>query len=478
MNWSKLLCETRSNSLKGFLPTKTGLNKGATRSEFQRDYDRTLFSSPVRRLQDKAQVFPLEPHDSVRTRLTHSLEVGNIAEGLTRLALGELPEKIRPKPEEIEHLATIAATCGLAHDLGNPPFGHAGEEAMIDWFNNKISSVRELNDSLQIFERDLSQDFKKFDGNPQTLRLLTRLTMLGDYDGLNLTIGALSVALKYISASDSVKENEKDHAREKPGFFFSEESLVRSVQAETGTGDARNPITYLVEAADDIVYSTVDLEDGIKKGSLTWKELCIEFKKHGVDTDTEEAFVKTEKNLEERLLHSGLVLSEQDKDEPLSQLLRTYLIWEHMQAVSQAFRQNIDAIVGGSFDSELLKEGATAKIWKASKKIARERVFPTPSILRLELMGRNVIHDLMNLFWQGIEHAPYAEGSRRGMHYKSYMLLSKNYRKVFENAVSEDVLLNSNIPISYRRLQLLADYICGMTDTFAVTLHKELFNGE
>jgi dGTPase len=476
MNWSQLLCLIRSNVLNGAPDRGTTQSELDKRNQFQRDYDRTLFSSPVRRLQDKAQVFPLEPHDSVRTRLTHSLEVANIAQGLTRLALGALPEEFRPSEAQIDQLTIIAATCGLIHDLGNPPFGHAGEEAMIEWFKEKLKSNPALHKDLQLAGRDLSQDFERFDGNPQTLRLVTRLTMLGDYDGLSLTTGTLSASLKYIAPSDQT--NEADHGRGKPGFFFSEEALVRRIQQETGTEDARNPITFLVEAADDIVYSAVDLEDGVKKSSLTWSELRSEFNKHGVNPDTEEVFSNAEKNLQNRLDNSKMTLSEQEKDEPLSQLFRTMLVWKHMQAVSTTFGKNITAIMAGTFTSELLKEGSTAQLWKASKKIARERVFPSPSILRLELMGRKVIHDLMDLFWKGIEQAPYNKPSdRKGLHYKAYMLLSKNYRKVFENAVEQDKAESTGIPVTYRRLQLVADYICGMTDTFAVTLHKELFNG-
>ena len=474
MKWSQLLDATRSNELTGDSNRVSTQSPEDTRSQFQRDYDRTLFSSPVRRLQDKAQVFPLEPHDSVRTRLTHSLEVANIAQGLTRKALGMLPAKFLPTPEEIEQLTTIAATCGLVHDLGNPPFGHAGEEAMIEWFTRKFSEASSsLRVGLQLGPRDLSQDFERFDGNPQTLRLLTRLTMLGDYNGLSLTTGALSASLKYISPSD--KKDEEDHARGKPGFFFSEEVLVRKIQKQTGTNDARNPITFLVEAADDIVYSSVDLEDGIKKGSLSWAELIEEFNDAGVGPATEDVFAEVEKNLDGRLSLSGIKLNVKERDEPLSQLLRTMLIWKHTQAASEAFVKNIDAIMAGTFTSELLKEGSTNRIWAASKAIARKRVFPSPSILRLELMGQEVIHDLMSFFWKGIEHAPYEKP--KGLNYKTYMLLSNNYRKVFENAKKQDIEKGTNIPLNYRRLQLLADYICGMTDTFAVTLHKELFNG-
>ena len=154
------------------------------RAEFERDFDRSVFSTPVKRLQDKAQVFPLETHDAVRTRLTHSLEVSSVARGLATRNAKWLLAHGHIEGDMDRSIEAIAATCGLIHDLGNPPFGHAGEGAIRAWFASRTSFLRE---SLGV--EQLRQDFLRFEGNAQSLRLVTKLQILADYNGLNLTFG-------------------------------------------------------------------------------------------------------------------------------------------------------------------------------------------------------------------------------------------------------------------------------------------------
>src|SRR5580658_1412124 len=251
MNWSRLISSARAGSSDHPLGDRT---------EFEDDLGRVVFSAPVRRLQDKTHVFPLEPHDSVRTRLTHSLEVGNVARDLSQAACRRMPDRIPPK--HADAVSTIAAACALLHDVGNPPFGHAGEKAIQDWFLHKLMEDRAL---AALFVdgfayQPAAQDFIQFDGNAQMVRLATRLQVLSNSNGLNLTFGTLSAACKYVvSACDTRPDI---HERSKPGFFETERELICRVQSETGTGVSRNPITYLVEAADDIVNVCIDLEDG------------------------------------------------------------------------------------------------------------------------------------------------------------------------------------------------------------------------
>jgi len=217
------------------------------RDEFERDWDRAIFSTPVKRLQDKTQVFPLDPNDAVRTRLTHSLEVSSVARGLGIAAAKWLLKEKFIEPGMERSIEAIAATCGLVHDLGNPPFGHSGEDAIRFWFNKRFPIEQkeggaQIDPLLEALSRNaqLVSDFRQFEGNAQTLRLLTKLQILADFYGLNLTYGTLSASCKYIAASNALNTN--DHAYLKPGYFASEEDVVDDVREKTGTGKARNPI--------------------------------------------------------------------------------------------------------------------------------------------------------------------------------------------------------------------------------------------
>ena len=172
MNWCQLLNPSRRRQTS---------SSNDPRSQFQRDFDRSVFSTPVKRLQDKAQVFPLEPHDAVRTRLTHSLEVSSVARGLASRSAQWLLKQDEISGDMDRSIEAIAATCGLIHDLGNPPFGHAGEDAIRTWFKRQESFPKLLKDQQQ------TQDFLKFEGNAQSLRLVSKLQILADDSGLNLT---------------------------------------------------------------------------------------------------------------------------------------------------------------------------------------------------------------------------------------------------------------------------------------------------
>jgi dGTPase len=238
------------------------------RTEFERDYGRTIYSAPFRRLKQKAQVFPLEGSDYVRTRLLHSQEVSSVAEDLASQLVKRIPELSKLDCEHLDAIPLTAATCGLIHDLGNPPFGHAGELAISTWFQDRLETHKCLLDGL---EPQQKKDFLRFEGNAHTLRIISNMRLLLDDSGLNYTCATVSAARKYLSPSHLTDET--THSRSKPGFFFSESKIVKAVEAETGTVDSRHPLTFIVEAADDIVYSVVDIEDGVKRKVLDWHRL-------------------------------------------------------------------------------------------------------------------------------------------------------------------------------------------------------------
>jgi len=458
IDWKTLLCQDRP---------RPSTSTGDHRAQFERDFDRTIFSTPVKRLQDKAQVFPLEPHDAIRTRLTHSLEVSSVARGLG-IAIGKwlLDQKLI-EPGMERSIEAISATCGLIHDLGNPPFGHSGEDAIRHWFSSRFGEAGlggALHDNSQ-----LVQDFLQFEGNAQSLRLLTKLQILADFKGLNLTFGTLSASCKYIAPSHESGDN-GDHAKSKPGYFASENGIVKQIRNKTGTGDARNPITYLVEAADDIVYSVADIEDAVKKGVLAWSTVKEYLK------ETEDRAIKDSLRGMVHILKAGRDEEPEDlPDDIYASAFRTSAIGIVVQAVVGEFKEHYSEIMAGQYTKELVRDCEAESLVDELQCLGRERVYCTPSNLKLELMGRRVICDLMDVFWEGAKVLP-AEGpplKTTTFPGKVCALLSENYRRVFRHWVKA----MPELPEQYHRFQLVTDYVCGMTDTFAKRLHAELTNG-
>ena len=478
MDWSSLLCHDR--------PRQTTRQAEEKRTEIVRDYGRAVFSTPVRRLQDKAQVFPLEPIDAVRTRLTHSLEVSSIARDLAHAVAERLRDEKLINSQQAYEIETIAATVGLIHDIGNPPFGHAGEQAMQDWFNGHPEVFK----SFPAKERKrLENDLRSFEGNAQTIRLLAKLQILSDRSGLNLTYATLSAACKYTANSLQIGTPKKHHDRSKLGYFASEDDLIADIRKMTGTGAARNPITFLVEASDDIVYSVVDIEDGVKKGVISWGDRLIDEEGRPVVHERsvqagqiravlnshtskigEQILADTAGKAEQRIDDCELKLTGRSRDEAVVQYFRTLVIGKAVPAVVDAFFDNYKAIMAGKYHGELLDDAkSVAALYKVLKEeLGRKHVYPAKGNLRLELLGRNVIHQLMELFYSADPAA-----KTRKFPGKAFHLLSQNYRTVFGTPIGSE----ARLPTEYRRLQLITDYLCGMTDSFATNLHRELFNG-
>jgi dGTPase len=463
MKWSRLISGTRAG------PTD---HPAGDRTEFEDDLGRVVFSAPVRRLQDKTHVFPLEAHDSVRTRLTHSLEVSNVARDLAQAACRRLVDRI--PAEYAPTVSTIAAACALLHDVGNPPFGHAGEKAIQDWFRRKLTGNSDLarcfvekNGSAAgpVF-RPVAQDFIQFDGNAQMVRLATRLQVLSDCNGLNLTYGTLSAACKYVVSARDTRPDV--HERSKPGFFETERELICRVQEETGTGVSRNPITYLVEAADDIVNVCIDLEDGVRKRIFRWQEMIEELERHGAEGEA------TALRDDAQALAGKSSLAGYGAGDVFAQAFRTQLMSRLIPAALDEFQTSYKAIMTGEYGHELVKRSRLGGLYVACKEVVKRHIFCSPEVLRLEIMGRKIIHDLLDLYWEGV--APEWR-DERGFSNKLYSIISDNYRNAYEQDLERTFpSLDKAATRHYLQLRLVCDQVAGMTDAYAVSQHRLLAN--
>jgi len=257
------------------------------------------------------------------------------------------------------------------------------------------------------------------------------------------------------------------HEFSKPGFFYSEARHIQRIREVTGTGAARHPITYLVEAADDLVYCSVDLEDGVKKGLLDWHIVRAELRQYSNN---------------DRLLIS--ILEELDKHVPkdehdadiLAQSFRIWFLAYLVPEIVQIFEARYQDIMNGTYHHQLAfdPDCPAAPVLKAAKRILHDRLYTAPEVLSLEIRGRKVIHELMDLFWEGIESYDGSPVTTRTYPGKLYLLLSKNYRDSFESRWGT---CTDDSERQYFKLQLLTDHICGMTDSYACRIHRELTNG-
>lgn len=444
--------------------TSPALFHTETRAEIERDYDRVLFSTPVRRMADKTQVFPLDHSDSVRTRLTHSHEVANLARSVgldlvfnRNLASG-LPQALRDVP-------ALLATIGLAHDLGNPPFGHQGEDAIGRWFARHEMTV--LSPKMGLTEA-MRQDFLRFEGNAQTLRLLTKLQLINDDYGLNLTVATLAALIKYPVGSDKTDKNFV--VRKKHGFFQSEQALVAEVQSQCGLSEGRrHPLTWILEACDDIAYSVLDAEDAVKKGLLSFSDI-IAFLRHAADGDPVVTKV-CDAAQEEHRHYRQTGLSPAELNDISMQTFRIRAIGALMQAVADTFLAQLPAMNAGTFNQELIAASPAHALLRTLKACNWQHAYRHKTVLKVELTGFEVIHGLMDAFWYAITDRvdPLDPASARRTPLASYLyqLISENYRRVFESP-------NNPMPLRYREAQLLTDMVSGMTDSFAVRSWQQI----
>ncbi|MER9855120.1 MULTISPECIES: dGTP triphosphohydrolase [unclassified Mesorhizobium] len=465
LNWDKLLNPQRRKDKARGKSVERSAKTAEHRTELERDHDRILFSTPVRRMQDKTQVFPLDPHDSVRTRLTHSHEVANMARSFGTALVYVYPEELK-LPQSVvaeRNVPALLEAIGLAHDLGNPPFGHQGEDAIQSWMKARAPEIFEGLD-----EAALREDFLRFEGNAQAFRLLTRLQIVNDSFGLNMTYAFLAALMKYPSPSDKV--NKKVLARKKFNYFQSEADIAEEVWVETGLGEGiRHPLTFIMEACDDIAYSIVDVEDAAKKGLVNFDRLAgfLEFEGAG-DTCIESVLAKAKEQHHEFRTQS---LSAAELDDITMQMFRVNAIGVMIVAATKAFAENLPAMMMGNFDKELMAASDANRLWSLLKSFAAKHIYLHRQVLEVELRGHQTIHGLMDIFWAAITNRkdPLDIGSKRTtpLHQYVYSRISENYRRVAESP-------DNRMPIRYRELQLMTDMMSGMTDSFAISMLDDL----
>lgn len=436
MNWEQLLSTKRTGQE----------NKDVfhhDRTQFQRDFDRLVFSSPFRRLQDKTQVFPLPGSVFVHNRLTHSLEVASVGRSLGNNISRFLKETIQVKTPLVDELGSVTAAACLAHDMGNPPFGHSGEKAISDFFKN--GEGQRYRD--EVAERPIWNDFIDFEGNANALRLLVHQFAGRRNGGFALTYTTVASIVKYPYPSGTPQ-------RKKYGFFQSEKAAFFDIAHELGINEdpshpgvfARHPLVYLVEAADDICYQVMDIEDAHKLGILSTSE-------------TRSLFLAFFDEVEDRarLERINQVCNEvTDANEQIS-FLRAGVIGKLVDLCTQNFCKNHDAILNGKFSGSLIKQltGAPQAAMKQCEATGFQIIYKHPSVVEIEIAGFKILGSLLKEFTNAVMNPC--------DHYSGLLLpfIPQQYR------------VNDKAPV-HQKIQTVLDFVSGMTDVYALDLFRKI----
>lgn len=463
-------------------------------TESESDRGRVLFCPAFRRLQQKAQVFSMEPNAAVRSRLTHSLEVSQLGRFIADQIGVRLLDKRMLDPLERVALGNYVETACLLHDIGNPPFGHFGEAAIKQWFEKNGFDL--LKNAVTLDSGDIGSgdprlvnalaDFKEFDGNPQGLRVVSRLQWNTDKFGLNLTTTTLASFLKYTR-----KAGDKPAGlfSKKAGFFTTEEPVIRKVWDDFGyTSPKRFPLAYIMEAADDLAYCISDLEDSIEKGLVHEPSAFHEIHQNflvGCKRKSDHDHANTHDVIEKAII--ALKDGRRDDGKEFTYTdFRTTLNRTIVEYVADRYVQHHDAIVNGSLDALLPIEDAPGAILEALKKYCREHVYCHDSIQRTELAGYTAISGMLdhfrpllvisrNKFNQALNDAKDENGNRLIIEPKLLSLFPEKYIKVYKQFVDTVERDNSGNFIEWNaRAHLVVDFLSGMTDDFAMTTYRTL----
>ncbi|MCR5267074.1 MAG: deoxyguanosinetriphosphate triphosphohydrolase [Lachnospiraceae bacterium] len=476
MNWTKLMCADRPR----MHTSKQKPNPNDLRTEFEKDYHRILTSASFRRLQDKTQVFPLDQSDYIRTRLTHSLEVSSFGRSLGQNVGRRILQEKKASgftAQNINDISDVLQCAGLLHDIGNPPFGHFGESAIQDWFASHMDRLLYDGKPLsEILNAQMQADLTHFEGNTQALRVVSKLHFLVDENGMNLTKALLGTLIKYPGSSLEISYDKNDPDRDikhkKMGYFYAERTLFDDIQKSTGTNGNRHPLSFLLEAADDIAYTTADIEDAVKKGLLNYAILHEELHMTCLQRDTHKVvkdLLTTLKTLYDKAIENRC-------ENPDLYAVQNWVIavqGKFLGAATDSFMDRYEEIMEGNCRVELLHGIKITPLLKAMQDIAYRYAFVSKPILKLEVKADSIFDFLLDRFTRAFLYetgTPLWKQNHTAVDEKMARLMSEDYLRIYR-VYSEGCDEAEKL---YLRMLLVTDYISGMTDGFAKRMYEEL----
>ena len=454
MNWATLFSSRRTGDRE-----RKDSNPDPVRTSFLRDYDRIIFSSAFRRLQNKTQVFPLPGAVFVHNRLTHSLEVASVGRSLGK-AVGERLAARYPHESEgfrdfyRHELASVVAAACLAHDIGNPPFGHSGEDAIRHFFSELKGPEKGM--LLDNLSENQLKDFDLFEGNSNAFRILTHSFNETEPGGYKLTYATLASIVKYPCASvEGFNRSNGLIATKKSGYFDGERMVFEDIANRLGMKKhpeyrsvySRHPFVYLTEAADDICYRVIDLEDAHRLHLVTAKEFMDLFLPFFERENGYNAIDYIQKKL--------AVIND---DNQKVQFVRAKWIGLMVEKLASAFLENERSLLAGDLNKDLLQclGEADRALIKAINSFSVERIYNYRSVLEIEIAGFNVIGGLLDEF---VHSVLFPDNSRS--------------EKLLQLIPAQFVIRPRKAPV-YNNIQSVIDFISGMTDLYAIDLYRKI----
>lgn len=476
--WKDLLCRERFIPFHHDSRASVDIHEPYRRT-YQKDYDRIIFSSAFRRLQGKTQVHPFPKFDYTRVRLTHSLEVASVARTLGRAAgaiilmkdrgVLELYKEFSSSPQHmyflkehddhplafVEDIATLVSAAALAHDIGNPPFGHSGEYSIREWFDNFFQKNKDIIDDKY------KTDFLMYEGNALGFRTLTKLQGWRNRGGLQVSLSVLAASIKYPQTSDMIKKRKSNKSYYKKFHVFHDDKKNFShvvekcgLRRKNGLGDdfvfQRHPFAYLVEAADDICYLVTDVEDAAKAGIIR-TSTAIDILR-GIFKDS--------------FSYGTNRLDLLDNDEDRLGYMRSGAIGAMIDVAIESFERHYDAIVDGNFVGDLFAQSRISGQMKEIRDLCENQLYFGREKLLAETGGATVISSLLDqLVPAALEFTAKERdvGQMSPMNARRFSLIPKSF--------------TNNIADEYTALLSVTDYIGGMTDKYASDLHRGFKGG-
>ncbi|MDO4707310.1 MAG: dNTP triphosphohydrolase [Porphyromonadaceae bacterium] len=435
MQWEALLSPKRLGSTD-----RQPQTRGLARSDFERDYDRMIFSPPFRRLQNKTQVFPLPGNIFVHNRLTHSLEVSCLGRSLGNIVAETLEERHPESQAPFRAISSIVSAACLAHDMGNPPFGHSGERAIGAYFSEGNGTQWR-----EAVEREGGRwsDFLQFEGNANAFRLLTHQFKGRRPGGFALTYSTLASIIKYPYSSQHTE------AKGKFGFFQTEEDTMREVAQELGLlklGSAplhyvRYPLVYLVEAADDICYQIMDIEDAYKLGIVAYPE-AVELLSGFFSSLERDKLIERMKSVS-------------DPNEQIG-YLRSKAINLLVEETASIFLDHEQDILRGNFSGSLTGQlsSTTRSAYRDCSSVAWQRIYCAKEVLDVELAGHRIFRELLDKLLEALHHP------------------NNVYSRALLGRISTQY--DTEQTTTYGKIQCALDYLSGMTDIYALDLYRRI----